>query len=262
MIEGEYMSKNNDNRRNEITKLVLTKGKVRVEELVNLLNVTAETIRSDLSFLEAKGILYRTHGGATSRNTNIDVPMEIRIKEEMEIKRQLSYQAINFIKDDDIIFIDPSSTAIPLGRILCLRKNLTIVTNSFELIPVLAESEHKIIVLGGTYSKLGKRTYGGYALELLGSIYFDVAIMGMDGCKHIDGPSTSSLEETAINRLVLKRCKKNILMSSASKFNKSSSFQYARFEDFDILITSTLSKQDKERIPISTIIETNVDEDI
>lgn len=256
------MSKNNDNRRNEITKLVLTKGKVRVDELVNMLNVTAETIRSDLSFLEAKGILYRTHGGATSRNTNIDVPMDIRLKEQMDIKRQLSYQAINFIKDDDIIFIDPSSTAIPLGRLLCLKKNLTIVTNSFELIPVLAESDHKIIVLGGTYSKLGKRTHGGYALDLLDSIYFDVAIMGMDGCKDIDGPATSSQEETSINKLVLKRCKKNILMSSASKFEKTSSFQYAKFSDFDILITTELNSKDKERITTPTIVETIVDEGI
>lgn len=256
------MSKNNDNRRNEITKLVLTKGKVRVDELVNMLNVTAETIRSDLSFLEAKGILYRTHGGATSRNTNIDVPMDIRLKEQMDIKRQLSYKAINFIKDDDIIFIDPSSTAIPLGRLLCLKKNLTVVTNSFELIPVLAESDHKIIVLGGTYSKLGKRTHGGYALDLLGSIYFDVAIMGMDGCKNIDGPATSSQEETSINQLVLKRCKKNILMASGSKFEKTSSFQYATFSDFDILITTELNSKDKERITTPTIVETIVDEEI
>lgn len=256
------MSKNNDNRRNEITKLVLTKGKIRVDELVAMLNVTAETIRSDLTFLEAKGILYRTHGGATSRNTNIDIPMDIRLKEQMDIKRQLSYQAINFIKDDDIIFIDPSSTAIPLGRLLCLKKNLTIVTNSFELIPVLAESDHKIIVLGGTYSKLGKRTHGGYALDLLATIYFDVAIMGMDGCKGIDGPATSSQEETAINKLVLKRCKKNILMSSASKFEKTSSFQFATFSDFDILITTELNSKDKERITTPTIVETIVDEEI
>lgn len=55
------MSKNSDNRRNEITKLVLSKGKVRVDELIKLMNVTAETIRSDLNFLEAKGVLYRTH---------------------------------------------------------------------------------------------------------------------------------------------------------------------------------------------------------
>lgn len=59
------MSKNNDLRRDEITKIVLSKEKVKVDELATMLNVTSETIRSDLTFLEAKGILYRTHGGAT-----------------------------------------------------------------------------------------------------------------------------------------------------------------------------------------------------
>ncbi len=256
------MSKNNDKRRNEITKLVLSKGNVKVEELVSLLNVTAETIRSDLNFLEAKGILYRTHGGATSRNANVDVPMDIRLREQTEVKRQICYKAINFIKDDDIIFIDPSSTAIPLGRLLCLRKNLTIVTNSLELVPVVAQSDHKIIVLGGTYSKRGKRTYGGYTLEMLESMYFDLVITGMDGCLDVDGPATTSEEETSINKLILKRSKRNMLISDETKFSKNANFQYAKFTDFDIFITSKLSPQDKQRVNIPIIIESEVEEEI
>ncbi len=247
------MSKNSDNRRNEITKLVLSKGKVRVDELIKLMNVTAETIRSDLNFLEAKGVLYRTHGGATSRNVKVDIPMDIRLKEQMELKRQICYCAINYVNDDDIIFIDPSSTAFPLGRLLCLKKNLTIVTNSMELVPVLAESDHKIIILGGTYSKRGKRTFGGYSLEMLDSLYFDLSFIGMDGCKDIDGPATTSEEETYINKIVLRRSKKNIIISDSSKFENHANFQFAKFSDFDLLITNKISEDEKRRIGIEVI---------
>ena len=43
-------------------------------------------------------------------------------------------EVINFIHDDDVVFVDPSSTALPLGKLFSFRKNLLIITNCFEMI--------------------------------------------------------------------------------------------------------------------------------
>ena len=252
------MSKSNDLRRNEITKIILAKEKVRVEDLAKELNVTAETIRADLTFLEAKGILYRTHGGATLRNSIIDIPMDVRIRERASEKKALAYKAINFIEDDDTIFIDPSSTALPLGILLRIRKNLTIVTNSYELVPILAESDHRILFVGGEYSRTGKRTFGTYAMDMIESIYYDLCITGMDGCKNINGPATGNPDAAMINRRVMRRSKKRMLLTDASKFEITSPHQYGSFEDFDILVTNTLSEEDRKRIHIPNIVEVPV----
>ena len=253
------MSKSNDLRRNEITKIILAKEKVRVEELATTLNVTAETIRSDLTFLEAKGILYRTHGGATLRNSIIDIPMDVRIRERAAEKKALAYKAINFIEDDDTIFIDPSSTALPLGILLRIKKNLTIVTNSYELVPILAESDHRILFVGGEYSRAGKRTEGGYALDMIESICYDLCITGMVGCLGTHGPATGNADASIINKRVMKRSKKKMILTDASKFKTSAPHQYARFDEFDILVTNTLSEEDRKRINIPTIVEVPVE---
>lgn len=251
------MSKNNEKRRNAITKIILSQGEVRVLDLAQTLNVSAETIRSDLSFLEVKGILYRTHGGAALRSQESVPPMFIRMHENKEEKREIAYEAIHFIKDDSMIFIDCSSTALYLGRLLRLKKNLTIVTNSIQLIPYLAESKHKIIIVGGEYHEVEKGIADAYTLQMLQEFNFDTAIVGMDGCALYEGPAVIYSHFAAMLKTVLKRSKHAILMTDATKFNRTSFFKYADFTQFDVLITDTLKGIDSEKLGIDTIVETN-----
>lgn len=53
-----------EERRSFIIDFLRKKGKVTVSELTKQLKVSSVTIRKDLDFLEANGILVRTHGGA------------------------------------------------------------------------------------------------------------------------------------------------------------------------------------------------------
>lgn len=250
------MSKNNDLRRKLIEDLLKEENIMQVSEFSKLLQVSAETIRKDLAYLEEKGVVYRTHGGARLRSSNIDIPYDIRSQEYTMEKRQIARQVPNFIHDDDIIYVDACSTASYLGPALKGKKNLTIVTNSMELLTSLQESPHKIIVTGGIYMKDGKRTSGDFALSVIDSIFFDICILGMDGCLHTDGPANMSGDEIVMNQHILSRSKSSILLSDASKFDKISHFQYAKFSQFDVLITTKLKPYDRERVGIANIIET------
>lgn len=251
------MSKLNDLRRSEIEKIIYEKEKINVLDLADHFNVSAETIRSDFTFLESKGILYRTHGGATLRGSNIDMPMDIRNQENISLKKKIAEEAIKLIRNDMIIYMDPSSTALYLGKLLRLRKNITIVTNSIDLANLLRDSHHKIYLLGGEFVKEGKRTVGEFTTKMIECMYFDLCIFGMDGCKDIDGPANMIGDEVLMNQLILKRSKKAILLSDESKFDRYAHFQYAKFTDFDTLITNKISTQEKERIVIKNLIETN-----
>lgn len=249
------MSKNNDARRSEIERLILDKQTLQVEELSSILGVSLETIRNDLSYLEKKGILYRTHGGAKLRNSNIDIPMEIRLQENILEKKAIAQEVIKHIKNDDILYIDPSSTALHVAKYLKLRKNLTIVTNSLELILLLHDSKHNIIMVGGAYCQEGRRCSGNFSLHIIESIHFDLCILGMDGCKNSDGPNSMDADEVLMNKHVMDRSDKVMIVSDASKFKKKSNYQYTKFESIDILISGTLDQEDRERIRCKQLIE-------
>ena len=51
-------------RRQEIYSIIREQKKVKVAQLAERFNVTLETIRSDLKYLENEGLIKRCHGGA------------------------------------------------------------------------------------------------------------------------------------------------------------------------------------------------------
>ena len=55
-------------RRQEILNTISTEGSVRASDLAERLNVTTETIRKDLIFLNNKRLLKKGHGGAQAIN--------------------------------------------------------------------------------------------------------------------------------------------------------------------------------------------------
>ena len=53
-----------EERHEDIVRRVNEKGRIKVSEIQELYQVSADCARRDLRFLESKGLLQRTHGGA------------------------------------------------------------------------------------------------------------------------------------------------------------------------------------------------------
>ena len=67
-------------RRNRIVELINEKGRVSVNELSELFNISVVAIRADLSELEKQGLLARVHGGAiTSYKSYYDMSLMQRL---------------------------------------------------------------------------------------------------------------------------------------------------------------------------------------
>ena len=249
------MNKEIAERRKRISDYLTIEKNITVTKLAKLLEVTPETIRKDLDFLEKMGVLNRVHGAAVLKEIDGEVPFEIRNMEAKDIKKKIAQESIQFIKDDSVLYIDSSSTALALGKLLKLKKNLTIFTNSFDLIPVLANSKHHIFLVGGEYYEPGKRIIGPYAIEMIKDIHFDLCICGMDGSIEVIGPATKASNEHVLISKVVKQSKKKMLIADASKFDKRANFKYADYSEFDIFVTSVLPSDIKDKLKIDKIIE-------
>ena len=254
------MQKSTRQRREEIERMIQEEVNVRVEFLSQHFQVTKETIRTDLQYLENKGSIHRTHGGALRREGQYDVPFEIRHSEHVYEKRQLARKALEYIHDDSLIYIDPSSTAIYLGVLLKSKRNITIVTNALGILPYLEGSGHRVILTGGEYSFSGKRMGSAHALKIISTMYFDLCIMGMDGCKGIDGPANIPDDEIIVNKTVIGRSAKKMLIAEPRKFDSIAHHQYAKFSEFDYLISGKLKEEDKKRCDVKNIIEIELKE--
>lgn len=251
------MKKTTIKRLDEINKYLLVNQHATTKELADLTGVSQEMIRKDLSVLEEKGNIKRYHGGASILSEEQTVPFSARIYKNKHLKDEVCSVAIDYIKDGDFIFIDPSTTALQLGRLLKMKKNVTVVTNCIEFLNFFdVNSSNKVVLLGGEYSKSGDRTLGFITVDAIKKFHFDVAFFGSDGLKNMLGPGTISETEMSINESVLKRSEKNILLIDSSKFNKKSNYVYGSYDMFDVLITDKFPSEYKDIVMIKTIIET------
>ena len=126
------------------------KGRVYVNEISEELRVTEVTIRRDLVFLEGKGLLKKTYGGAVVVSPEVTPSVHYRQKKKLDAKKVIGQLASKLIKDGDVIYLEAGSTCFEIIPYLANKKDLTILVNSLYLMRRLAElTHHRIIIIGG-----------------------------------------------------------------------------------------------------------------
>lgn len=151
-------------------------GSVSVSSLTQKFNVSLETVRRDLEFLEKTGKLQRVHGGAISINKkNSFYSMEQRLMEHCTEKRELCETAMQFIDNGNVIAVDSGSTAVEFASVLKNSgKTVTVVTYSSEVFHILSDCQNiNLIVTGGQYLSKENAFYGGFAKDMLCNFHVD-----------------------------------------------------------------------------------------
>ena len=242
------MSKSSLSRQNEIYQSILSKGRIYVSELSESFRVSTETIRKDLDILEQQGLILKKHGYAEIMNDYFQLPLNVKITEHALAKQAIAKRALEYIKDNSMIFLDPGSTTLALAKYLPLKKGLTIITNSLAIAQLVSDMKHDLIFTGGKLQKKGKAFVGAFTANNIDAIQIDTAFMGCDGFLNTDGPTTFSFEEVLIKQHVIKKASQKILLCDASKFKKTGTYTFASFKDYDIIITNPVSNKEKELI--------------
>ncbi|MBW2655893.1 MAG: DeoR/GlpR transcriptional regulator, partial [Deltaproteobacteria bacterium] len=92
-------------RQARILRLIEKKGIVRVAELSQLFGVTELTIRRDFDYLEKKGVLERTHGGAILRRRVKVEPLYVEKNQKHRTQKEKIGMAVSKI-------IEPGDTLL------------------------------------------------------------------------------------------------------------------------------------------------------
>ena len=100
-------------RQEAILKYLEENNFAKTEELAKFLNTSNVTIRRDFQILEEKGLIIRNHGGAQVSQNILNKKFCDNATNKNEIlKSSIAKKAAEFIENNDIIFINSSSTAI------------------------------------------------------------------------------------------------------------------------------------------------------
>lgn len=214
-------------RRDNIIKRLQAERKVRVDELSKEFGVTTVTIRNDLDFLEKKGILHRTHGGALIRNNVYNDPsVEEKQMLNKEEKQKIGGKAVEFIEDGQSILLDSGTTTLQIAYHLGEIKELTVMTNAIKIGMEMAKYDGANVMLtGGTLRTESYSLVGPDAEKTINNYFFDTLFLGVDGLDIGYGLTTPNPMEAQLNRIMVEHAKQVIAVTDSSKLGRHS-FSY------------------------------------
>ncbi len=226
-------------RRNQILEILQRDKRVVVSDLSSAFEVTEETIRRDLEKLEKEGFARKTYGGAIlNESFNVDLPFTVRKKANVSNKEYIADIICSMIEDGDHIMMDASSTAVYAAKHLKNKKNITLITNSIEILLELSEvAGWKVLSTGGMLKEGSLSLVGYQAEKMLENYHVDKAVISCKGLDMERGITDSNEMEAQIKKLMLESASTKILAADSSKFDKISFTRIGGLDNLDYVIT-------------------------
>ena len=228
-----------EQRKKIIIKLLEQNDEVSVQNFVSQCNVSEITIRRDLTLLEKKGLLKRTHGGAV-KNTVIKelFGFDNKALDHRMQKLEICKLAATFIEENDTIYMDCGTTVYFLSHFLSRFKNLRVITNSLPIVSELILHPHlKVYLIGGELDPTLKALYGSMTDNLLSRYKADKAFIGAAGVSLSQGLSSNHEKEASVTLKMAEAANKVYLLCDSAKIEKASYFNYSSLELIDQIIT-------------------------
>lgn len=226
-------------RRNEILEKLQAERRVVVSDLSKLYKVSEETIRRDLEKLEDEGFAIKSYGGAViNENSNLDLPFNIRKNRAIVEKQAIAGLAAAHVREEDTIILDASSTSVYIAKALKVKKKLTVITNSVEIVLELFDkSDWNVISTGGQSRQGSLALVGPKTDSMLRTYGANIAFISSRGVS-LESGLTDSDELHANNKLtMLTRAKEKVLVADNSKFDKTGFTTICPLGEIDTLIT-------------------------
>lgn len=244
-------------RRNSILTALKEEKHVVVSELAKQFDVSEETIRRDLDKLEKEGYVVKTYGGAViSEGAAIELPYVVRKKANVEAKQKIAELAAELIMDGDTLILDASSTALFIAQKIKAKKDITLLTNSLEVLMELSDvTGWKILSTGGSLKERSCALIGSQAEESLERFHVDKAFISCKGVEAEHGFSDSSDAHAAVKRKMIAAASQVFFAVDSSKFGKLSFTSISGFSGIDAVITERCPSDEWNRIFVANDIE-------
>lgn len=227
----------------QIEDYIYSNGTVSLDELVDVFQVSKNTIRRDVQELVESGKFNKVYGGVNANRPSLE-PFTDREARNRKEKRLIAEQAAKFIENDEIIFIDSGTTTLEMIDFINTL-NLTIITNNIEFIyKALPYDNLNVISTGGILERKTKSFINiNNKKDLLNERNIDKAFMATTGISATNGVTNSSPLETEIKQTVVQRSPEVYLLIDHGKFNKNGVMTYCNLDEIDYLITDRMPSE-------------------
>lgn len=253
----QYSSIAISNRHKDIVSLVNKNGFATVEEMAKLFNVTPQTIRRDINFLDGEGYVSRYHGGAGPSSSTENVAYRHRKELLLEEKKKIAKHVASIVPDKSSLFINIGTTTEQVANALCNHRKLRIITNNLNVAAIMSKKEgFEVIIAGGIVRTKDGGITGESAVQFIKQFKVDIGIIGISGID-LDGTLLDfDFREVHVARTIIENSRKVFLVADHSKFGRNAMVKLGSIKEIDTLITD--KKPPKQLLEIITQNDINL----
>lgn len=228
-------------RRKYILDSIVREGFVKVSVLAETFGVTQTTIRKDLNYLEAQGLLYRAYGSALPTTTQVlDITMSTKRLINFEAKQRIAEAAAGLIETDDSIIIASGSTVTIFAEALKPKGRLNVVSTAVNISAHLGDIQGiTVMQVGGLLYSNTLSVIGAEANKSISNVYCSKAFIGVDGLDPDYGITCATSEEANLTQQIINSARKCVVLTDSSKLGKRGFARICPMNEIDVLITDS-----------------------
>jgi DeoR family transcriptional regulator of aga operon len=236
------------NRRSElIIKYLLRVGSATTEEILAVAGSSAPSIRRDLARLENRGLIRRTHGGATLVEPLLYEPFRFdssflaREQRNDAEKRRIGVAAAELVQNNETVGLTAGTTTTHIGRSLRHRQKIQVVTNAINIgMELCNQPGVRTYLTGGVVPWAWSFSLtGNAALSFLDDVYLDKVFVSVTGFDAERGATTLESDEALVYRKMIKQAREVIVVADSSKLARVSPAFICPVNEVHLLITDT-----------------------
>ncbi len=225
-------------RRQDILNALQDAGQLSVSQLSAQFKVSEVTIRQDLQALSEQGLILRTRGGALSTNTLPEFSFDVRQQQQAAQKSKIGQAAAGLVASGDTIFLDASTTAQAIIPFLKSLAELTVITNSLRAaISLLDAPQIQVILPGGSLRRESISLVGFPQGDVSKNLNVKLGFFGARGITIEEGLTDVNLNEVAMKRAMIDRCRRVISVADSRKWGNVAAATFAGIDQIHTLIT-------------------------
>jgi DeoR family transcriptional regulator of aga operon len=244
---GASMSDSLNQRSEKIIKFLLQTGTATLEQILDVAGSSAPSIRRDLARLEGRGLIRRTHGGATLVEPLLYEPFRFdssflaREQRHATEKRRIGLAAAELVLPNETVGLTAGTTTTHIGRSLRHREKIQVVTNAINIgMELCNQPGIRTYITGGVVPWAWSFSLtGNAALTFLDNVYMDKVFLSVTGLDAERGATTLETDEALVYRKMLKQAKQVVITADSSKLGHVSPAFICPAGDIHILITDT-----------------------
>ncbi|MTI15715.1 DeoR/GlpR transcriptional regulator [Rhodobacteraceae bacterium RKSG542] len=225
-------------RHEKLLKAVNESGYVSVEDLAELLDVSAQTIRRDIKKLSELKLLVRHHGGAGRNASVVSSSYMPQGASDTDEKEAIGAAIADYIPNNCSVFLTIGSTTEVIAKHLLKREGLRVITNSLRVANVLYQkADFNVMVPGGKLRSTNSGIVGTTALDFVSRFRVDYLITS---CGSIEADGTMldyDFNEVVVVQSMMKTARNILLAVDSSKYQTRAAVEVGHLKDVTALFT-------------------------